>query len=348
MWWRRRLAILVLACAVLAAAPPAPAAAQELFAVASRDLARDLAVANAAGKGLLVMFETADCPYCAEMRRKVFARPSVLSFYRPHFADVAVRLDSGEALRDPLGASVPAAQLARRYGLAGTPGFAFFDAQGRLIARHQGALAGAADFISLGRYVRAGAYETQSFAAWRRSRGDVEFDSAIVAARPLLDFAFRDAHSRPRRLKDLRGHIVLLAFGYTQCPDVCPTTMTEMKDLLHGLGPDAGGIRPVFISVDGERDTPAVMGAYAAAFDARIVPGVIDAAQVRRLKQSVGLVAERQPNASGYSVDHSAGFFIVDAGGRLRLRSDYGQDTASVLADLRRLLAAGRKSHPSP
>lgn len=347
MWWRRRLAILVLACAVLGAAPPAPAA-QELFAVASRDLARDLAVANAAGKGLLVMFETADCPYCAEMRRKVFARPSVLSFYRPHFADVAVRLDSGEALRDPLGANVPAAQLARRYGLAGTPGFAFFDAQGRLIARHQGALAGAADFISLGRYVRAGAYETQSFAAWRRSRGDVEFDSAIVAARPLLDFVFRDAHSRPRRLKDLRGHIVLLAFGYTQCPDVCPTTMAEMQEIMQKLGADASRVRPLFISVDAERDTPAMMGSYAAAFDTRIAAGVIGARELDRLRKSVGLVAERQPGDNTYSIDHSAGFFILDAQGRLRLRSDYGQDTASVLADLRRLLAAGRKSHPSP
>lgn len=338
----RMLALLVLALPLLGAAAQDP-----LFGRESRDLARDLAGANAARKGLLVMFETADCPYCAEMRRKVFVRPSVLGFYRRHFADVAVRLDSGEALRDPLGADVPAAQLARRYGLAGTPGFAFFDGQGRLIARHQGALAGPADFISLGRYVRSGAYETQSFAAWRRGRGDAEFDSAIVTARPFFDFAFRDVQSRPRRLNELRGRIVLLAFGYTQCPDVCPTTMAEMQEIMHKLGADASRVQPLFISVDAERDTPAMMGSYAAAFDPRIAAGVIDAQQLDRLRKSVGLVAERQPGDNTYSIDHSAGFFILDAQGRLRLRSDYGQDTASVLADLRRLLAAGRKSQPS-
>lgn len=344
MGLRRALAGLILACSLLASGPaPAQAVRHGLFATESNDLVRTLAVANAAGKGLLVMFETADCGFCAEMRRKVFVDPQVREFYGRYFVAVAVRVDSSAPLRDPRGAVTAPADLARRHGLAGTPAFAFYDSQGKLIARHQGALGGTADFIALGRYVRSGDYETQSFAAWRRSHAEDGFYSGEVVAQPRLDFRFSDGIGRQRRLKELRGRVVLLAFGYTQCPDVCPTTMAEMKELLHRLGPDAARVQPVFISVDAGRDTPAMMGSYAAAFDERIAAGVVDGQQLRRLQQSVGLVAERQPGSSGYSIDHSAGFFIVDPQGRLRLRSDYGQDIDLVLADLRRLLAAGRK-----
>lgn len=346
MGLRAILAGMVLAGALLVGgSAQAQAVRVGLFSTESHDLTRDLATANASGKGLLVMFETADCAFCAEMRRKVFVDPRVRDFFRRHFVAVAVRLDTPALLRDARGGVVPPAELARRHGLAGTPGFAFFDAQGNLIARHQGALASAADFIALGRYVNTGAYETQSFAAWRRIQAEDGFYSGEVVAQPVFDFRFSDGSGRLRRLKEMRGRVVLLAFGYTQCPDVCPTTMAEMKELLQRLGPDAVRVQPVFISVDAGRDTPAMMGSYAAAFDARIAAGVVDAPQLRRLKQSVGLVAERQPGATNYSVDHSAGFFIVDPQGRLRLRSDYGQDIDLVLADLRRLLAAGRKPH---
>jgi protein SCO1/2 len=340
---RYLLVHLILALLLVAEPVSASLGGSALFAHESQDLARDVARANAAGKSLLVMFETADCGYCADMRRKVFVRSNVREFYLRHFVTVSVRLDVVAPLPNPLGAAELPAELARRYGLAGTPGFAFLDRQGRLIARHQGALASPAEFVALGRYVLAGAYETQPFAAWRLSHADDAFHSGVVVAQPPLDFTFSDAHGRLHRLKDLRGQVVVLAFGYTQCPDVCPTTLTEMKELLARLGSDASRVRLVFISVDGERDTPAMLGIYTAAFDARILPGVIDAAQIRRLTQSVGLVVERQTGGASYSVDHSSGYFILDPQGRLRLRSDYGQDTASVLADLRRLLAANGK-----
>ncbi len=342
----RALALLVLACASVAGTPAAQAVDRALFSVASRDLARELANARTKGKGLLVMFETADCSYCAEMRSRVFARSGVIDYFRRHFVLASVRLDDPEPIRDPQGATVSAFSLARSHGLAGTPAFAFFDTQGRLIARHQGAL-DERGFLALGRYVLAGAYETQPFGAWRRSLAGNSFNSGEVVTRPHVDFAFAGGDGRQRHLKSLRGNLVLLAFGYTQCPDVCPTTMVEMKEILLRLGPEATRVRPVFISVDAGRDTPAMMGSYAAAFDPRISAGVIDAQQLDRLRNSLGLVAERQAAGSTYSIDHSAGFFILDATGRLRLRSDYGQDIALVLADLRRLLATGGKRRSS-
>lgn len=347
MGLRQLVAGLVLACAALGASAQAEALRHGLFASESHDLARDLATANAAGKGLLVMFETADCDFCAEMRRKVFIDPRVREFYGRHFVAVAVRLDTQAPLRDPRGAVTAPADLARRHGLAGTPSFAFYDAQGQLSTRHQGALVRAANFIALGRYARSGDHETMSFAAWRRLHADNGFHSGEVAAQPWLDFRFSDGIGRQRHLKEWRGKVVLLAFGYTQCPDVCPTTLAEMKELLHKLGPDAARVQPVFISVDAGRDTPAMMGSYAAAFDARIAAGVVDVRQLRHLKQTIGLVAERQPGASSYGIDHSAGFYFVDAQGRLRLRSDYGQDTDLVLADLRRLLTPAGKPRQS-
>lgn len=335
---------LVFAVLLLALTVPALAADayEALFGRESHDLAAELATANAAGKPLLVMFETADCEFCAEMRRKVFVQAAVRDFYRRNFHTVAVRLDAVAMLRDPLGVAIPPTDLARRHGLAGTPGFAFFDPQGQLLSRHQGALAGADDFLALGRYVLARAYETESFAAWRKHAAK-GFNSGIVVARPRLDFAFTDGQRQPRRLKDLRGRVVLLAFGYTHCPDVCPTTLAEMAALRKQLGPTARRVELLFVSVDAERDTPTVMGNYARAFDARIRSGVIDPVEIGRLRQSAGLVVDRQPGPTGYSVDHSAGFFILDAKGRLRLRSDYGQDVAAVLADIHRLLAMDGK-----
>lgn len=329
------MARLFLLLALLLALPARAA----LFERDSRDLAHEVAVANAAGKTLLVMFETADCTYCAEMRRKVFGLPAVRQLFERHFHAVAVRGDLTTPFLGPRGTAVPPSALAEGYGLRGTPGFAFVDRQGSLIARHQGAL-GAGDFLALGRYVVAGAYENESFAAWRRHRPDTRpaFNSGEVLAAPLLDFRFTDPRGRWRQLKEFRGRIVLLAFGYTQCPDVCPTTMAEVRDILHRLGAEAARIRPLFISVDPERDTPAVLGDYAAAFDARILAGAIPPDQIKRLARSAGLVAERQAAGAGYTLDHSAGFFILDARGRLRLRSEYGQDTATVVADLRRLL----------
>lgn len=318
-----------------------------LFDRDSRDLAHEAAAANAAGKTLLVMFETVDCGYCAEMRRTVFGRPAVRELFEKHFHAVAVHGDIGTALVDPQGRAAVPAELAQRYGLRGTLGFAFFDREGKLLARHQGALT-ESDFLALGRYVAAGAYENESFAAWRRQRPDTQaaFNSGRVLDAPLLDFRFTDPRGRQRRLKELRGRVMLLAFGYTQCPDVCPTTLLEVREILRQLGPAAARIQPLFVSVDAARDTPSMLGAYAAAFDPRILAGVIQADQITHLARTAGLVAERQPGGAGHAIDHSAGFFILDARGRLRLRSDYGQDSAAVVADLRRLLAQDKSAVP--
>lgn len=154
------------------------------------------------------------------------------------------------------------------------------------------------------------------------------------------DFALPDASGQVRSLKDFRGKAVVVFFGYTQCPDVCPTTMAELAQAKQLLGPDGARVQGVFITVDPERDTPQVLQAYMANFD----PGFVAlrgtpeqvAATAKDFKVYYKKVEGKTPGT--YTMDHSAASFVYDPQGRLRLYTRYGTGAQALADDLKLLL----------
>jgi len=156
------------------------------------------------------------------------------------------------------------------------------------------------------------------------------------------DFSLFDATGKPRTLADYRGKAVVMFFGYTQCPDVCPTTLAELAEVMKKLGPDADRVQVLFVTVDPERDTPDLLSKYVPAFDPRFAGLYGDAAATERTAKEFKIIYQKQPGATpgSYTVDHSAGTFIFDPQGRLRLYVSYGQGPEVFAHDLRELLRA--------
>ena len=163
----------------------------------------------------------------------------------------------------------------------------------------------------------------------------------ITGADYAKDFQLTDFDGRPRALADFRGKVVVLFFGYTQCPDVCPTTMTELAQVKKLLGADGDKLQALFVSVDPERDRPEVLKTYMASFD----PGFLGlyagspdqlAALARDFKVYYKKVDGQTPTT--YTMDHTAASYIYDPQGRLRLFSRYGTPVDALAADLKLLL----------
>lgn len=140
-------------------------------------------------------------------------------------------------------------------------------------------------------------------------------------------------------LADYRGKAVVLFFGYTHCPDICPTTMLEYQQVMKQLGPDADRVQVLFISVDPERDTPQVLAGYVPFFDKRFMGLTGAPEQINTVAGQYKVVAQRQPTeGGGYSVDHSAGSYLFDREGQLRVYVPYNTPVADIVHDLRQLL----------
>lgn len=154
------------------------------------------------------------------------------------------------------------------------------------------------------------------------------------------ELSLTDQNGQSRTLADFRGKVVVLFFGYTHCPDVCPTTLAELSQVMRMLGPDADRVQVLFVTVDPERDTPAVLSQYVSAFDSRFLGLYGDAAQTRRAAKEFKVFYEKHKGAAPgeYSVDHSAGTYVIDPEGRLRLFVGYGKADAGLAHDIRTLL----------
>jgi len=154
------------------------------------------------------------------------------------------------------------------------------------------------------------------------------------------DFALTDHNGKPRTLADYRGKVVVLFFGYTQCPDVCPTTLTELAEVMKRLGPDATKVQVLFATIDPERDTADLLSHYVPAFDPSFVGLYGDADATARTAKEFKIFYQKQPGPtpSTYSMDHSAGTFVFDPQGRLRLYVGYGQGADVFTHDIRELL----------
>ncbi len=159
------------------------------------------------------------------------------------------------------------------------------------------------------------------------------------------DFALTDHTGKPRTLADYRGKAVVIFFGYTQCPDVCPTTLSTLAEAMKKLGPDADRVQVIFVTVDPERDRQELLAEYVPAFDKRFAGLYGDAAATERVTREFKILYQKQPGAtpSTYTVDHSAGTFIFDPQGRLRLYVSHGQGPDVFAHDIGELLRTTAK-----
>ncbi len=152
--------------------------------------------------------------------------------------------------------------------------------------------------------------------------------------------ALTDHTGKPRTLADFKGKVVVLFFGYTQCPDVCPTTLAEMAKIVKELGPDGDKVQVLFVSVDPERDTRALLAQYVTAFNPTFLGLSGDAAATKNAAKEFKIYVQKQPTKDGaYTVDHSAGTFILDQQGQLRLFAQHGAGAPALLGDIKTLLA---------
>lgn len=152
------------------------------------------------------------------------------------------------------------------------------------------------------------------------------------------DFILQDAQGRTRTLADYRGKVVALFFGYTHCPDVCPTSLAEMRDILPQLGDAGRDLQVLFVSVDPARDTPDLLAQYVPAFHPRFVGLTGTPGQIEEMARKYQVVYRRQGTGANYTVDHTAGMYLLDRKGQLRSLVNYGSDPAVLVHDLRLLL----------
>jgi protein SCO1/2 len=162
--------------------------------------------------------------------------------------------------------------------------------------------------------------------------------SGIAYAR---DFSLTDQNGVPRTLESFRGKIVLVFFGYTQCPDVCPTTMTDLATVMKRLGPDAKRVQVLFVTIDPERDTPDVLKRYVPNFDPDFLGLYGTAAQTEAVGKEFKVFYQKVegPTANSYSMDHTAATYVFDASGHPRLYIPNAATPDDITHDLTILLA---------
>ena len=165
----------------------------------------------------------------------------------------------------------------------------------------------------------------------------------ITGAKFGRDFELVDFNGKQRHLADFRGKVVVMFFGFTHCPDVCPTTLAEFNTALKQLGDAAGKVQVLFVTVDPERDTPDVLRGYVTAFNDHFLGLTGTPAQIAKVAKEYKIVYQKVPGSSpdNYSVDHSAGTYIYDEQGRLRLFAPYGLGAEAIASDIAQLLKAG-------
>jgi len=149
-----------------------------------------------------------------------------------------------------------------------------------------------------------------------------------------------DFDGKERTLADFRGKVVAVTFGYTQCPDVCPTTLHDYAEAMKKLGNDASQVQFLFVTVDPRRDTPKLLKEYVPAFDPRFIALRGDAEATERVTKDFKVYAQERPGKTpeSYTVDHSSQVFVFDREGRLRLMIPPAATPADIASDLRVLL----------
>lgn len=160
------------------------------------------------------------------------------------------------------------------------------------------------------------------------------------------DFSMPDHTGKPRSLSDFKGKVVLVFFGYAQCPDVCPTTLAEVAAAMKELGPKANDVQLLLVTVDPERDTPELLAQYVTAFHPSFLALRGSQADLEATAKLFKVFYAKVPSPSGYTMDHTAGTFVFDKQGRPRLLVSYGAGAGVFAHDLAQLLKQGRVGDP--
>ncbi len=171
--------------------------------------------------------------------------------------------------------------------------------------------------------------------------GKPKFNSIdLTGAEYARDFALKDATGKKRTLADFRGQAVAVFFGFTQCPDVCPTTLAEMSQVKKLLGADGERLVVVFITVDPQRDTPEVLRAYMSNFDPAFVALVPTESELADVAKEFKIFYRKVPGRTetSYVMEHTAASYLFDPQGRLRLYTRYGMGVKPLADDVRHLL----------
>ena len=170
--------------------------------------------------------------------------------------------------------------------------------------------------------------------------GAPKFQLTDVTGAPFgKSLALTDHTGKPRTLADFQGKVIVLFFGFTQCPDICPTTLAEMAKVVKELGPDGNKVQVLFVSVDPERDTQALLSQYVTAFNPTFLGLRGDADATLKAAKEFKVYVQKQPPKNGnYSVDHSAGTFVLDQRGQLRLFAQHNAGAQALIGDIRTLL----------
>lgn len=172
-------------------------------------------------------------------------------------------------------------------------------------------------------------------------QGSQSFNSVdITGANYARDFTLTDHNGNKKTLADYRGKVVLMFFGYTQCPDVCPTTMADMAQVKAKLGGAGDKLQVLFVTVDPERDTQQLLAQYVPNFDRSFVGLYGSAEDIARTAKEFKVIYQKVPGKTptSYSVDHTAGSYVFDPQGKLRLFVKHSQSIDSIAADLKRLI----------
>lgn len=154
-------------------------------------------------------------------------------------------------------------------------------------------------------------------------------------------FSLKDHNGKPVTLESYKGKVVVMFFGFTQCPDVCPTTMAEMAAVMKELGPQAKDVQVLFVTLDPERDTPELLKQYVPAFDPGFVGLYGTPAEIAQTAKEFKVFYKKVPgkDPAQYSIDHTAGSYVFDKQGRVRLFLRHAQGAQPVVHDLKQLLS---------
>lgn len=149
-----------------------------------------------------------------------------------------------------------------------------------------------------------------------------------------------DQNGQARTLDEFKGKAVALFFGYTHCPDVCPTTMTDMKQTMKLLGSQADELQVLFVTLDPERDTQEVLAKFVPSFDKRFIGLRGTTEQIEATAKAFKIFVNKVPTKKGsdYTIDHSAGMYVFDKLGKIRLYVDYGEKPADIASDIKTIL----------
>ena len=162
----------------------------------------------------------------------------------------------------------------------------------------------------------------------------------ITGANYARDFRLTDFDGKPRSLADFRGKVLVVFFGYTQCPDVCPTTLTDMAEVKKRLGPDGDRLQVIFVTLDPERDTPQVLKQYVPNFDPSFIALVGTRDETAAVAKDFKVFYQKVPGRTetSYTLDHTAGSYVFDREGRVRLFLRHAGGVDPIVADLQKLL----------